>query len=135
MTAQLHKLMATAVLGLALASQSLPAWAGTIANSQVSIGYDGSTPVNAEGTLTGARYSADGVQYIRCDVVQVNHYAPDVTCAARDLTGRTVFCASTDPRFADAVKGMTDSSYISFTFTSDGICTDMEVTNASYTLR
>ena len=134
MTTKLHKLLGTAMLGLSLLSQSLPAWAGTIANSQVSIGYNGSTPVSAEGTLTGARYSADNQQYIGCESVRDTFMG--IYCSAGNLLGQYVYCSSNNPRFMDAVKGMTDSSFVSFT--SDPVtrsCTYLEVGNASYNLR
>ena len=65
MKAKLQKLIGTAVLGLALFSNSLPAWAGAATRNEV---YISPSRTNAQGSLTGARYSADSEQYIGCDV-------------------------------------------------------------------
>lgn len=135
MKAYAQKLMATAALGLALIAISIPAWAGTVGYPQVSFGYNGSTPVNASGTLTGARYSADSQQFISCSVE--SYYGPNllILCSARNLLGQYLSCSSTDQRLADAVKAMTDSSFISFTVGVYNTCTDLEITNASHQLR
>ena len=128
MKATVHKLIGTAVLGAALLLNSIPAWAGNVSLHEVYINPDNS---GANGTLAGARYSADSTQYIGCD-----HYGSQMYCFARDKSGRTLLCSSTDPRFVDAVKGMTDSSYLHFTTTSYGsACTTLAVNNSSITLR
>jgi hypothetical protein len=50
--------------------------------------------------------------------------------------GRYTFCSSGDPRYIDAVKAMTDSSYLSFTIGANGYeCRDLVITNASRHLR
>src|SRR5215813_13353976 len=54
MTTRLHKLIGTALLGLAFVSPSLPAWADGADLRQVAIG-----PSAASGSMAGARYSAD----------------------------------------------------------------------------
>jgi hypothetical protein len=131
MKAKLHKLMATAVLGLALVSNSIPAWAGLVGLTEVGIGYYGSTPFAAAGSMAGARYSADSVQLIGCGVYGSGQF---VHCNAKDQTGRSVSCMSSDPRLMDAVKAITDSSLIYFEF-QGGICTTLNVTNESRNLR
>ena len=74
MKTKLHKLISMAVLGVALQMQSLPAWAGLVSNTQVTILHDSNDTfklIGAYGTLTGARYSADTQQYIGCSDVWV----------------------------------------------------------------
>jgi hypothetical protein len=137
MKAKLHKLMATAVLGLALFSNSLPAWAGVATINEVYVSPGGSY---AQGSRTGARYSADSEQFIGCfsffDRGSSSPYGA-VYCFASDKTGNYTYCASSDARIADAVKGMTDSSHIYFTVSSPTtrICTDLTIDNASIYLR
>jgi hypothetical protein len=138
MQAQIQRLIGTAMLSVALVSQSLPAWAGAVANAQVTIGYaNGGRIAGAAGTLTGARYSADSTQYIGCEVEKHDGYSPYILCAARNLAGTSVSCSSTDPRLVDAVKAITDSSFIEFGVTGNGsgICSDLTVTNGSHNLR
>jgi hypothetical protein len=107
MKAYVQKLIGTAVLGLALVSHGIPAWAGYVTQSEVTVATN-----YAYGSIAGARYSADSQQYISCTLQKSG--GPFVWCAARDKAGKYFSCSSTDARYVDAVKGMTDSSYISF---------------------
>ena len=126
MKTELHKLIRMTMLGLALCSNSLPVWAGTVSLPQVSV-----TPYSASGSMVGARYSADNQQYIGCQFWNIS--GPYVTCGARDSTGKTFFCYSTEPRHAAAVKAITDSSRISVgsTTSSPAICNQLTVDNYS----
>lgn len=125
MKAKLHKLIGTAALGLALSSTGIPARAGYVSDFPVVVGTR-----FAQGSLTGARYSPDSTQYIGC-----NGYGSSAWCSATDNAGKAVFCSIGDPRFADAVKAMTDSSHIYFAHTGNGICSELTVTNDSVYLR
>ena len=129
MKAKLHKLIGTAVLGLALVSQSLPAWAGAVSLPQVSVG-----PAGAAGSMAGVRYSADSTQYISCSFSNTN--GPYVSCSAADNTGKSLFCVSTQSRFAAAAKAITDFSKIEFGVTpGSSSCSRLQVDNYSYHLR
>jgi hypothetical protein len=134
MKATLQKFISTAVLGLALFSNSFPAWAGNVSVHEVYINLDNS---GAGGTLTGARYSADSTQSIGCDLHGVNSsLGPFTSCSARDKTGKALLCSTYDVRFADAVKAMTDSSYIYFSLApGTDRCSDLVVHNSSPYLR
>ena len=131
MKAKLQKRIGTAVLGLALVSHGLPAWAGNVyLNGEVQVRTS-----DASGTLTGARYSADSKQYIGCSFSHPS-LGLIVDCSARDKTGKSLSCWSNDARFVDAVKAITDSSFIFFTVTPDtGSCGELVVTNNSSFLR
>ena len=134
MKATLHKLIGTAVLSVALFSNSLPAWAGAATRNEV---YINSGRTNVQGSLTGARYSADSEQYLGCESHD-SSTAVLVYCFAWDNRGRFFACRSTDPRIADAVKGMTDSSHLNITAFKSGseyVCSDLTVDNASLYLR
>jgi len=139
MKTHFHKIISMALLGLALYAQGTPAWAGQAHASTVSIFYKGTVPISAQGTLTGARYSPDSTQYIGCyslsDPYGLN---ASVTCSATTRVGKSVSCYTQDGRFANAIKGLTDSSYISFKIVGTAgnyLCTDMEVINASHLLK
>jgi hypothetical protein len=126
MKTNLQKLIGSAVLGLALLSTSIPAWAGRVDLHEVLVGNS-----DASGSIVGARYSGDSQQYIGCTV-----YNPFVTCFATDKTGKSLVCTSTDPRAAIAIRAITDFSYINFSRASGtGSCTNLSVTNASRHLR
>lgn len=138
MKATLQKLIGTAMLGLALLSQSLPVWAGTATRNEV---YISPSRTNVQGSLTGARYSADDGQFLACDSHDARgSTTPLVYCHARDKRGNFFFCKSTDPRIADAVKGMTDSSHLNITANSrngfgEYLCTDLTISNESIYLK
>jgi hypothetical protein len=133
MKTKVRKLIGTAMLGLALFSQSLPAWAGTATRNEV---YISPSRTNVQGSLTGARYSKDSEQFLACDSHSARgSTAPLVYCHARDKRGNFFICRSTDPRIADAVKGMTDSSHLNITASpqppGEYLCTDLQISNES----
>jgi hypothetical protein len=136
MKAKLQKLIGTAVLGLALCANNIPAWAGSASSNEV---YIDPGILSVQGSLTGARYSADREQYLECDSTSYSSaYTNDpfVQCSAKDKSGRYFFCYSPDPRFVDAVKGMTDASHIYVTRNRiRQTCTDLEITNGSIYLK
>jgi hypothetical protein len=133
MTATLHTLIGTAVLGVALFASSPPAWAGTATRNEV---YISPSRTNVQGSLTGARYSKDSEQFLGCESHSARgSTAPLVYCHARDKRGNFFICRSTDPRIADAVEGMTDSSHLNIAASPQPIgeylCTDLTISNES----
>ena len=129
MKAKFQTLIGTAMLGWALVSQSLPAWAGAVSLPQVAVG-----PASAGGSMAGARYSVDSQQYIGCRFS--NTTGPYVVCAARDNTGKSLFCTSAESRYLAAAKAITDFSHISFDVAPGSTaCTRLAVDNYSYHLK
>src|SRR3954451_19157861 len=106
MKVNIQKLIGTAVLGLAMFSHSIPAWAGQVSLPEVEVGIN-----FARGSMVGARYSGDSKQYIACDFA--NGLGPSISCSAQDKTGKRFYCTSFDPRWATVVKAITASSLIS----------------------
>jgi len=128
MKANLQKLIGTAVLGLAMFSQSLPAWAGQQIRPEVAIG-----PNYAYGSTVGARYSADTQQYIWCQFSP--HNGPFVSCWARDKANKFYACFKFDASWATVVKSITDSSLITFGGDAAGSCDRLIVENHSSHLK
>jgi hypothetical protein len=128
MKTQLHKLVATAVLGLALVSQSFPVWAGLASFPEVVVESSG-----ASGSMAGARYSADSQQYIGCQFS--NTYGPYIICSATDKNGRSYFCTGYGPHVAAAARSITDFSFISFGAAIGFTCDNLKVDNYSYLLQ
>ena len=125
MKTNLQKLIGTVVLGLALVSTSLPAWAGLVIQPEVyvQVGF-------ASGSTVAARYSTDSKQYIGC---KLSNNGTFVMCLATDKTGKSAVCTSTDPRFATVIKALTDFSYINFeSAQGTGSCLELNVVNESY---
>jgi hypothetical protein len=131
MKAYLQKFMATAILGLALSSISIPAWAGAESAPEVEIGIFNNGFYFASGSMAGARYSSDSQQYIGCYLLGHSDF---ITCWARDKTGKSLVCASNDPGWRSMVKAITDFSHIFFT-ARDSICDSGGVTNESIYLK
>ncbi|MBM4257611.1 MAG: hypothetical protein FJ147_17170 [Deltaproteobacteria bacterium] len=129
MKTKLHKLIGTAVLGVALVSQSFPAWAGAVSTPQVAVG-----PSNAGGSMAGARYSAGSTQYIGCTFS--NTAGPYVLCSATDATGKSLSCIGTQARHLAAAKAITDFSNIEFGVGGGSSnCSRLTVYNYSYHLK
>jgi len=129
MKANLRKLIGAAVLGLAMFSNDIPAWAGQRLLTEVTVGTS-----SASGTMLGARYSTDKQQYIGCWLYE-NRSEEFIGCAAQDKTGKSFICYSRDPRWVTVVKAMTDSSYISVEGNFNGSCTSLTIENHSSHLR
>jgi hypothetical protein len=126
MKTNVQKLIGTAVLGLALFSNSLPAWAGQKTLSEVLI-----VPGAASGSMVGARYSGDSKQYIGC-VLDSNG---GVGCSAQDKTGKSFVCYANNPGWVSMVKSITDSSAIYLGGTGNGSCDYLFVENHSSHLK
>jgi hypothetical protein len=122
------------ILGLVLGSTSIPVWAGAVARKEVSIN---STGTIVQGSLTGARYSADSQQHLFCYAHSYPNQPTLVVCDAKEKTGRRFYCsASGNGRLAAALMGMTDSSHLNIIRDRVSLeCTDIEVTNESVNLR
>ena len=133
MKAKVQKLIGAAALGLVFFSQNLPGWAGVAVRKEV---YISPSFTDIQGSLPGARYSADSLQYLGCEQYRHSGFNNSfVYCYAQDKRGRSVLCTSSDPRIGDAVKGMTDSSDLHITTIGDGwghyICNELTISNES----
>jgi len=130
MKTSIQKLISSAVLGLVLLSQSLPTWAGSTFTFDVQVGAN-----YGRGPMTWARYSPDNQQYIGCSF-EYSSSSPFITCSARDNTGKSSVCTSTNGKMFAAVRTITDSSIIHFLSNQGSpTCTYLSVTNNSGTLK
>jgi hypothetical protein len=127
MKANLRKFVGAAVFGLAMFSQSLPAWAGEKYLPEVTVGTGW-----AMGSMAGARFSSDTKQAIGC---QFEPLYARVNCGATDKTGNVFYCTRIDANFGNVVKAISDSSFIYFSGDSQGTCTSFIIENFSRSLR
>jgi hypothetical protein len=126
-----------ASIGLALATcaAATAAVAGNVSHNVVFIySYVGTTYFS--GSLTGVRYSTDGVQEIGCEVNSYTNSAPQASCWARNAANSYVACWSTEPNLVATARSVTPASYISVSFntasgTNGGQCSDITVSNSS----
>ena len=101
-----------------------------------------------EGSISGARNSADNKAYLGCGLQIGGGVATHVKCFARDSVGTTVTCSRSlftpsnvvgvSPTFRDAEKiymaavmGISNDSYVEFGWDANGTCTSLWVENSS----
>jgi hypothetical protein len=129
MKTNVKKILGGAALGLALVANATQTWAGTQYRPQVTVLRN-----YADGSMNGARYSADAKQYIGCYSAANPTYA-NAACYAMDRDGASLFCATYDPALIATVSSITDSSTIIFRVGALDECSDIQVINSSSYLR
>jgi len=138
MKVNLKKMLGLAALGMTLLTNTAPTWAGYKDNREVlrePVGINGVSGFYVTGSMVSARYSTDSNQNIGCTAYALGTYTW-TACFATDKAGNSLVCGSSDPRWAEAVQSMTDSSFISFTVTdNDGDCKFVGVKSGSDLLR
>jgi hypothetical protein len=104
----LRTLLAAAVLA-AVASH---ARAGEAISHEVSVN---DSVQSASGSMAGARYSADGTQWIGCTVRIASPSTPaEASCKAVSKSERMLSCKTTDPAFVQLAEGQSDYAWIYF---------------------
>jgi hypothetical protein len=97
--------------------------------------------VYGDGSVSGARYSADAVQWIGCSNYTFSSGSPNeyLSCSAKNAAGAFVSCTilSSDAGFwalRDAVALVSTNSHISFNGNASGKCTSISVQDFSYSI-
>lgn len=114
----------TLVGALAMGVFATTVFAGSQLSQEVTIK---DTKGFAYGDLGYARNTADTVQYIGCSVTGVI-----AVCAARDSTGLTRSCSTSDPDLMALARSLNGDSYLSFSWDGSGFCTTLQVRNYSW---
>jgi hypothetical protein len=114
------------ILFVVITTVTSMAFAGYHVVLEVSITSNG-----ASGTMSAARFSSDGVQYIGCETRVSSGYL-EIFCHARDEEKHYISCSTNDPAFLPVVSSISSESFISFTVEDDKKCKEIQVTNASY---
>ncbi len=134
MKANLKKMLSLTALSMALLTNTVPTWAGSVSNAQVKIVR--TDKIYVSGALATARYSADSRQYIGCRVSAYDNGSRSATCAAQTSTDDLASCSTSDPKLIEKIQKMTDSSYVKFAMGSTtAACTDISIANSSARLR
>lgn len=123
------------LVGLGLGA-SAAAYAGSGSVLEVRL-TSGATYRTADGSLRGARESADSVQYISCGVERLSSSSSylDVSCWARNAAGTTYICRSSRAAFADLALSINPASHVHFEYTpGSSDCTVLRVTQGSSAL-
>lgn len=134
MKTNLKNILGLAALGVTLLATTVPTWAGFVDTPEVYIGINGNGVPYARGSMVGARYSADSLQFIGCKIVIASGSPPhpDIECYASNSADERFFCRSFNPNHIQAVQAMTDSSYIYVEEARDkGGCGAVSITDSS----
>jgi hypothetical protein len=129
MKANLISVAKATILGTGLLLSSA-AWAGFNNTPEVAVQLSVGGGGSATGSMVGARFSADAIQYIGCNL-QGGATQATVVCSARDKNNRALVCSTTNAWMREAAQGITDSSYFYFTVNSSGACTYLNVRDSS----
>jgi len=122
---RMHAFAAGAV---ALLLTGTSAWAGLKQTWLVGVDAQQS---EAWGSIGAARASPDTVQMMGCSLYSFAYGSESASCMAITSAGMKVTCTSTTPAIVNAVRSVTDSSYIFFRWDSAGKCTYLAVSNTS----
>jgi hypothetical protein len=126
MKTSVTKIVAATVFGAGLLLGSTT-WAGQVSHPQVSVFANSS----AQGSMYGARRSADTTQYIGC-TLNAGPSGANVGCSARNSAGTYIACNSTNAYHREAVTAMTAYSWLYFTINATtGECRNVVVRNDS----
>src|SRR3954451_16044768 len=130
MKVNLKNILGLAALGMTLLTSSVPTWAGLKLTEEVTV-INSNGIRRAYGSMVGARHSPDSKQNIGCTAYTFQFYSW-TACFATDRVGNSLVCGSGDPRWAEVVQGMTDSSDIFFDMApngNDGNCVQIFIRN------
>lgn len=115
------QLIALGALGLTSAA----ALAGLVTITPVSVTVNPDASGSALGSMTAARFSKNDVEYIGCGVRRIEAGAGVVVfgfCQASDAAGVVGFCSTENPGLMASIGDQDDFSFITFSWTSDGVC-------------
>ncbi len=115
-----------AIACTALIGAMSAAMAGYINHYEVNV--SGNT---AWGSFSGARKSADAVQYIGCASVNFTTSSPYGVCYAKTVAGITKTCTTTDAAHLESIRGLSNESYIYMRWTDAGVCDYIYVATGS----
>jgi hypothetical protein len=131
MKTNLKNMLGLAALGMTLLSNTVPTWAGYEEDRTVFI-YVAGLDITVRGSLTGARYNADGRQYIGCSLDSSSR----VQCVAQDRADNSAYCVSYAANHVAEIQKMTNSSHISFEMTFGNLaCDSIRIDNSSFHLK
>lgn len=129
-----------AALAASLLALGGPAFAGLRDLRQVTVTRYSDGRVYGNGTVSGARLSADATQWIGCSLYSFTTGTAEYAfCSAKNAAGLYGGCSinTTQPGFyaiRDAIVLSSANSDISFTSDTSGRCTNVTIQNYSYSI-
>jgi hypothetical protein len=122
------------IFAVALVAGATTAVAGLAGGQQVSIWTDSAGLINANGTLSNTRNSADSVQYIGCSYYTYDSGSASAVCYARSASGQYASCSTTNATLLSAVQTLNPAAYLYFVVNADGTCNRVITVTTSYNL-
>src|SRR5687768_5909904 len=119
-----------------LALSSGVAMAGLVQSMPVAVTVNTDGSGTARGNMATARSSPNDVEYIGCGIRRHDDGAGGATasgfCQASDAEGVTGFCSSENMALLDAIQGIADYSYVTFSWNSKGQCQFIGISTQSF---
>ena len=106
------------LLALSLVIISSVVVSGVVTHTQVEVVPSSRT---AYGSMVGARFSADTIQYIGCALV--NSGSPYAVCIVKDAANEQGYCTTNDPMHMQQVTGLNNEAYLYYQWDANGKCT------------
>jgi len=127
------QVIAVAMLGLG----SSVALAGLVQDQPVTVVLNPDGSGNAAGNMATARFSKVEFQFIGCGVRRTDDGAggANVTfafCQAADAANVQGFCSTTNPGLVKTIDGLSDFSFITFSWTATGECRSIGSSTQSF---
>jgi hypothetical protein len=107
---------------LCIAAMAPAAWAGTKGVYSV---YVSTTGKYAEGAIGSARNSADAYQQLGCGLTAYSAGTPSGYCYARDASGVSAMCNTSDPGLVAQIQSVSTDGYLRFNWDASGYCTSI----------
>ncbi|WP_144394156.1 hypothetical protein [Pleionea sediminis] len=88
----------------------------------------------AYGIFKSNAATSESLTCARAEAVATNNSIgySNVWCSAYDSNGNRAYCSSTNPEFAQRIKGLSDYGRLLIRWTADGECYAMQFVNATY---
>jgi len=118
----------TAIVAGVVLLGNAPSWAGEKATNTIGINLSVRA---ASGAVGPARSSSDSSQYIGCSASAFPG-GSQVFCEARDLSGTSVMCVSSDPSLIATAAAISSISNVNFSWDENGNCLSVSVGQFSF---
>jgi hypothetical protein len=129
------RILVTGLLSGALALASTAAFAGW--TSPVEVDVDLTSRV-AQGDMVTAGYNIAEKVYIGCGIRRILTTAGTIVstgfCQAQDAAGEQFTCTTDNGDLLSTIAAMTDASFVTFAWNTDGVCRRIGFSNQSFYL-
>ena len=123
------------IAGVFLTLLATTSFAGIFASAEVNIVDNGDGSGSAFGAMPITRFSDDDVAYIGCGTRNIDTGGGSLFtfafCQAGDRDGNTAFCSTQNPALVEAIRAISDTSFIVFAWNTSDECTQIGLSTQS----